>query len=90
MLEEYTKKMEKITYDRDNYFVGKNGIYLELQNTKEYIDEDGIKRVVVELKDPNKILKVLDLKKRKEKREPIEIVFEETAEDKQMEIPDIL
>lgn len=41
--------MEKLIYDRDNYFIGENGVYLELQNTKEYIDKDGIKRIVIEL-----------------------------------------
>lgn len=51
--------MEKVIYDRDSYFIGENGVYLELQNTKEYIDEDGIKRIVIELKDQKKIDKVM-------------------------------
>lgn len=50
--------MQKIQYDRDTYFVGKNGIYLDLTNTREYIDEDGIKRIVVEIKDPKKIKEI--------------------------------
>jgi len=77
--------MEKVVYDRDNYFIGENGVYLELQNTKEYIDEDGIKRIVIELKDQKKINKVLELKE--EKNEPIEIVFEEPIKKGSIEVP---
>lgn len=82
--------MEKVIYDRDNYFVGENGVYLELQNTREYIDEDGIKRIVIELKDQKKIAKVLKLKQ--EKCEPIEVIFDEEIYKKSMSdtIPDIL
>lgn len=80
--------MEKVVYDRDNYFIGENGVYLELQNTKEYIDADGIKRIVIELKDQKKINKVLGLK---EENEPIEVIFDEPIEKGSIEVPpDIL
>ena len=60
--------MEKVIYDNNSYFVGQNGIYLEMQNIKEFIDEDGIKRFVIELKDNNKILHIENImSKRKEK-----------------------
>lgn len=50
--------MEKIELESNNYFIGKNGVYLELQNTKELIDQDGIKRIVIEIKDEKKIEKL--------------------------------
>lgn len=77
--------MEKVIYDRDNYFVGENGVYLELQNTKEYIDKDGIKRIIIELKDQKKINKVLGLKQ--EKNEPIEVIFDEPIKKGSIEVP---
>lgn len=82
--------MEKLIYDRDNYFIGENGVYLELQNTKEYIDKDGIKRIVIELKDQKKIDKVLELKQ--EKYEPIEVFFDEEVYKKSTidTMPDVL
>lgn len=82
--------MEKLIYDRDNYFIGENGVYIELQNTKEYIDKDGIKRIVIELKDQKKIDKVLELKQ--EKYEPIEVFFDEEVYKKSTidTMPDVL
>lgn len=82
--------MEKLIYDRDNYFIGENGVYLELQNTKEYIDKDGIKRIVIEPKDQKKIDKVLELKQ--EKYEPIEVFFDEEVYKKSTidTMPDVL
>jgi hypothetical protein len=72
--------VRKVIYDRDSYFIGENGVYLELQNTKEYIDEDGIKRIVVELKDQFKISRVFA--SIGEESEPIEMVFEPNSEKK--------
>lgn len=50
--------MKKVIHDNDTYFVGVNGVYLEFQNTRELVDEDGIKRVVIEIKDKTKIREV--------------------------------
>lgn len=47
--------MKKCELGKDTYFVGENGNYLEIKNVKEYIDIDGIKRYLVEIKDINKI-----------------------------------
>ncbi|RXK00459.1 hypothetical protein CRU98_04685 [Arcobacter sp. CECT 8986] len=74
--------MEKIIYNRDTYFIGENGIYLELHNTKEYIDVDGIKRIVIELKDTNKIENV---KKHVEKCKQIDSVEFSSCEDLEIE-----
>ena len=41
--------MEKIIHENNNYFVGENGIYMEMQNIKVYKDNDGIKRFIIEL-----------------------------------------
>jgi len=80
--------MKKVIYERDNYFIGENGVYLELQNTKEYIDEDGIKRIVIELKDPKKINKILNSEE--EKYEAIEVVLNQTNKKGNIEVPNIL
>ena len=77
--------MEKVIYDNNSYFVGQNGIYLEMQNIKEFIDEDGIKRSVIELKDNNKILHIENImSKRKEKTE---LIFED--EKNKIDFPDL-
>lgn len=47
--------MKKCEIDKDTYFTGKNSTYLEIKNVKEYIDIDGIKRYLVEIRDVNKI-----------------------------------
>lgn len=41
--------MIRVFYEKNSYFLGENGIYLELHNTKEFKDQDGIKRIVVEI-----------------------------------------
>lgn len=77
------KKMKKILYDDNVYFVGVNGVYLELQNTRELVDKDRIKRIVVEIKDKNKIREVKEIKARYEadkegkeyKPEMVEVLF---------------
>ena len=51
--------MEKVVQNRDTYFIGEDGVYLEIQNTREYTDKDGIKRIVVEIKDKKKICKIM-------------------------------
>ncbi|SKB73013.1 hypothetical protein [Malaciobacter marinus] len=79
--------MEKIIYNRDTYFIGENGIYLELQNTKEYIDTDGIKRIVIELKDTNKIKNV---RKHVEKCKQIDSVKFTGIEDIETENEDMI
>ena len=77
--------MEKVIYDNNSYFVGQNGIYLEMQNIKEFIDEDGIKRFVIELKDNNKIHHIENImSKRKEKTE---LIFED--EKNKIDFPDL-
>ena len=77
--------MEKVIYDNNSYFVGQNGIYLEMQNIKEFIDGDGIKRFVIELKDNNKILHIENImSKRKEKTE---LIFED--EKNKIDFPDL-
>ena len=77
--------MEKVIYDNNSYFVGQNGIYLEMQNIKEFIDEDGIKRFVIEFKDNNKILHIENImSKRKEKTE---LIFED--EKNKIDFPDL-
>lgn len=47
--------MKKCDLNKDTYFIGENSSYLEIKNVKEYIDIDGIKRYLVEVKDINKI-----------------------------------
>lgn len=47
--------MKKCDLGKDTYFVGDNNTYLEIKNVKEYVDIDGIKRYLVEIKDINKI-----------------------------------
>ena len=32
--------MEKIIHENNNYFIGENGIYMEMQNIKIYKDTD--------------------------------------------------
>ena len=53
--------MEKIIYENNNYFVGENGVYMEMQNIKIYKYTDGIKRFLVELKDSKKISSIKKL-----------------------------
>ncbi len=50
--------MKKIELENKTYFVGDYGIYLEIQNIKEFIDKDGIKRFLVEIKDKKKLKKL--------------------------------
>jgi len=76
--------MKKVIYNRDNYFIGENGVYLEIQNAKEYIDNDGIKRIVIALKDQKKIDKVLNMKSEYyKKKDNLKVEFID-------EIPDVL
>ena len=77
--------MEKVIYDNNSYFVGQNGIYLEMQNIKEFIDEDGIKRFVIELKDNNKILHIENIMSKK--KEKTELIFED--EKNKIDFPDL-
>ena len=77
--------MKLLKYDRDNYFIGENGVYLEIKNTKEYVDNDGIKRVIVELKDEKKIKKILEILKIVETKNdgrPVELIFDEEVHRK--------
>ena len=78
--------MEKITYENNNYFVGENGVYMEMQNIKIYKDTDGIKRFLVELKDSKKISSIKKLIPKKEGTE-IEIVFDE--KESKIDFPDL-
>jgi hypothetical protein len=51
--------MKKINFEKNTYFIGTDGsVYMEMQNIKEFIDEDNIKRYVVHLKDELKISKI--------------------------------
>lgn len=52
--------MIRVLYEKNSYFLGDNGIYLELHNTKEFKDQDGIKRVVVEIKDEKLKQKIIE------------------------------
>lgn len=52
--------MIRILYEKNSYFLGDNGIYLELHNTKEFKDQDGIKRIVVEIKDEKLKQKIIE------------------------------
>ena len=78
--------MEKEINENNNYFIGENGIYMEMQNIKVYKDNDGIKRFIIELKDSKKISSIKKLISKKEKTE-IEIVFDE--KENKIDFPDL-
>jgi hypothetical protein len=80
--------MLKVKYDNNSYFLSDSDVYLEMQNIREYIDKEGIKRFIVELKDEDKIavikmvarknIKLEDIIKRTKNGDdsPIEVIFD--------------
>jgi hypothetical protein len=80
--------MMKVKYENNSYFMSDSDVYLEMQNIREYIDKDGIKRFIVELKDEDKIavikmvarknIKLEDIIKRTKNGDdsPIEVIFD--------------
>lgn len=72
--------MKKVIYENNNYFIGENGIYLEMQNIKEFVDMDGLKRFVIELKDNTKIAAIKKLQNTEQSN--IEIIFEDDKKSK--------
>lgn len=66
---------------------GENGIYLEMQNIKEFVDMDGLKRFVIELKDNTKIAAIKKLQNTEQSN--IEIILEDDKKSK-IDLPESL
>ncbi len=79
--------MKKVIYENNNYFIGENGIYLEMQNIKEFVDMDGLKRFVIELKDNTKIAAIKKLQNTEQSN--IEIILEDDKKSK-IDLPESL
>lgn len=49
--------MVKFNFEKNSYFIDElnDDFYIEMQNIKEYIDDCGIKRFLIQLKDEDKI-----------------------------------